>query len=80
MMYSESYYAEEPQGCESCGRKPDPDTGRTKHRIVGERPTEELIESWIFGDVCEATDECEVEPDGTCEHGHRSWLLVLGLI
>jgi hypothetical protein len=29
---------------------------------------------------CEATDGCFVEPDGTCDHGQRSWLLVLGLI
>lgn len=28
----------------------------------------------------EATDGCYVEPDGICEHGHRSWLLHLGLI
>ena len=29
---------------------------------------------------CTATDGCWVEPDGTCEHGHSSWLVVLGLI
>ena len=27
-----------------------------------------------------ATDGCRVEPDGTCPHGHPSWLLRLGLI
>lgn len=27
-----------------------------------------------------ATDGCIVEPDGTCEHGHDSWLIVLGFI
>lgn len=41
---------------------------------------EELI-AWEFEDGgCEATDGCWVEPDGMCEHGHPSWLLVLGLI
>jgi hypothetical protein len=29
---------------------------------------------------CEATDGCTVEPDGECEHGHPSWLLVEGSI
>ncbi len=29
---------------------------------------------------CEATDGCWVEPDGRCQHGHDSWLIVLGLI
>jgi hypothetical protein len=29
---------------------------------------------------CEATDGCWVEPDGVCEHGCKSWLIVLGVI
>lgn len=29
---------------------------------------------------CAATDGCVVEPDGTCEHGHPSWLLRWGVI
>jgi hypothetical protein len=29
---------------------------------------------------CEAIDGCLVEPDGSCDHGHPSWLLALGLI
>jgi hypothetical protein len=28
----------------------------------------------------EATNGCIVEPDGRCEHGCLSWLIVLGLI
>jgi hypothetical protein len=31
-------------------------------------------------DVAYATDGCPVEPDGTCPHGHVSWLVYLGLI
>ena len=28
----------------------------------------------------EAPDGCTVEPDGTCPHGYKSWLLLRGLI
>lgn len=40
----------------------------------------EIIEEAIFDGVVEVVDGCTVEPDGTCPHGHRSPLLVLGLI
>lgn len=43
-------------------------------------PSNEEMEYWIFDGVAEATDGCTVEPDGRCPHGHKSWLLVLGLI
>lgn len=43
-------------------------------------PSHEELEYWIFDGVSESTDGCQVEPDGTCEHGHKSWLLVLELI
>lgn len=43
-------------------------------------PTEDDLAHWIMDSVAEATDGCEVEPDGMCEHGHPSWLLRLGLI
>jgi hypothetical protein len=29
---------------------------------------------------CLATDGCWTDVDGTCEHGHPSWLVVLGLV
>jgi hypothetical protein len=38
------------------------------------------LERWTFDSVCEATDGCQVEPDGRCSHGHRSWLLALGMV
>lgn len=38
------------------------------------------VETWVFDSVCEATDGCTVEPDGTCPHGRPSWLLRLGLV
>lgn len=43
-------------------------------------PEFEEFEHWVCDSVCDATDGCEIEPDGTCEHGHDSWLLVAGLI
>ena len=46
-----------------------------------DRPTWEDLEEWMWEDGgCEATDSCWVEPDGTCQHGHPSWFLKLGLI
>ncbi len=45
-----------------------------------DEPDMDTLEEWVFDSVCEATDGCTVEHDGTCEHGHPSWLLVLGMI
>jgi hypothetical protein len=44
-------------------------------------PTIEDLWDWVdeYG-TCTATDGCWTEPDGTCEHGHPSWLVVLGQI
>ena len=45
-------------------------------------PDVETLIGWEDDGGCEAAcpDHCWVEPDGTCEHGHPSWLLKLGLI
>lgn len=43
-------------------------------------PDSEDLEMWSFDGICEATDGCMVEPDGTCSDGHPSWLLYLGMI
>jgi len=46
-----------------------------------EEPDLETLADWIYeGGGCEATDGCWIEEDGTCVHGHPSWLLALGLI
>jgi hypothetical protein len=45
-----------------------------------ERPDMETLAEWALDSVVEATDGCEVEPDGTCEHGHPSWLIRFGII
>lgn len=43
-------------------------------------PSMRTLEKWSMDGVAKATDGCTVEPDGTCEHGAKSWLLVKGLI
>ena len=48
--------------------------------IKAEMPDLETMQQWVWDGVAEATDGCIVEPDGTCEHGCQSWLLVLGVI
>ncbi len=40
---------------------------------------DELVDMEAHG-MSEATDGCQVEPDGVCPHGKPSWLLQLGLI
>ena len=38
------------------------------------------LESMMFDGDVETADGCGVEPDGTCSHGYRSPLLILGYI
>lgn len=44
------------------------------------QPSMATLERWMDDGVAQATDGCYVEPDGVCEHGAKSWLIVLGLI
>jgi hypothetical protein len=43
-------------------------------------PSDDELDFYVFDGVATATDGCDIEPDGICEHGHPSWLLQLGLI
>lgn len=43
-------------------------------------PSIATLERWMFDGIAKATDGCKVEPDGSCPHGCKSWLLVLGYI
>jgi hypothetical protein len=47
-----------------------------------EPPDLETLMEWEAEGGCEAAcpHSCWVEPDGTCTHGHPSWLLKLGMI
>lgn len=49
-------------------------------RPTAEEPTIEQLMDWDHEGGCEATDGCWVEPDGTCPHGHVSWLIYKGFI
>lgn len=54
--------------------------GDSRDNDIEEIPNDGEVEYWIYDSVCPATDGCQVEPDGTCEHGHDSWLLALGYV
>lgn len=45
-----------------------------------EPPSDDQIAAWMCDSICETPCGCQVEPDGHCEHGAPSWLLILGLI
>ncbi len=49
-------------------------------RPTVEPPSMDELERMAFDGVAEATDGCAVEPDGTCPHGHPSWLRVYGIL
>jgi hypothetical protein len=51
-----------------------------KSRETIEEPSVAELEKWGWKGLCKATDGCWVEPDGMCQHGCYSWLIVLGLI
>lgn len=42
-------------------------------------PSIKKLEEWSELGIAEATDGCDVEPDGTCPHGCESWFIVLGI-
>lgn len=43
-------------------------------------PSITALKRWGADGYCKATDGCRVEPEGTCAHGKKSWLLILGLV
>ncbi len=51
-----------------------------KRTIKYTKPDIEQLQMWGEEGGCETPDGCWVEPDGTCEHGHKSWLLIMGMI
>ena len=53
--------------------------GEHEHRTV-RRPSDKAMTRWMFDGVAKTPDGCKTEPDGSCSHGHNSWLIVLGLI
>jgi hypothetical protein len=57
-----------------------PETLDDKRTIMYSKPDIEQLQMWEEEGGCEAPDGCWVEPDGICEHGHKSWLLIMGMI
>jgi len=51
-------------------------------RVRGDHwaPTIRCLERQMDNGVVETPDGCWVEPDGHCQHGFPSWLLLAGLI
>ena len=51
-----------------------------KHKATTKAPSIATMERWSNDGVAKATDGCRVEPDGKCEHGHSSWIRMMGYI
>lgn len=43
-------------------------------------PSIRALEKYSDNGICPTPDGCRVEPDGTCEHGLPSWMLILHII
>lgn len=63
------------EGCPKCGRR----IGE-RHKAMTKAPSIATLERWSESGVAKATDGCRTEPDGHCQHGHASWLIVAGVI
>jgi hypothetical protein len=50
--------------------------------VTGFDTVSEMIEEYAFDSVVPSccSENCEVEPDGVCSHGHNSILVVFGII
>ena len=51
----------------------------TEHFMLknGTQPSDATLRKMALDLIpCETPDGCEVEPDGTCTHGYKSWLLL----
>lgn len=43
-------------------------------------PSFKTLEEWDSFGFCKTPCGCKVEPDGVCQHGTKSWMLLLGLL
>lgn len=60
------------------GRAPRADG--VKHKATCKAPGLARLERFVSDGVACATDGCRVEVDGTCQHGHSSWVRALGYV
>jgi hypothetical protein len=58
----------------------DKPIGNPRVSVTPRPPSVSTMQRWMLDGVAKATDGCEVEPDGRCEHGCDSWLLKMGVI
>ena len=71
------------QFCMRCGSRlaMDIEDRRFAREMIEENlDQDDVFRTVVFDGVIECADGCTVEPDGICPHGHKSPLLVLGLI
>ncbi len=61
--------------CATCGRPKG-----QRHVATTKAPSIATMEKWSDSGIAKATDGCRVEPDGSCPHGHSSWMIKLGVI
>lgn len=43
-------------------------------------PSIKTMEKWMMDGVAKTPCGCRVEPDGSCSHGKKSWLLLMGVV
>lgn len=62
--------------CPTCHRKKG-----ELHQATEPRPSDDELEGMVTDRIdVTATDGCRCDPDGSCEHGHVSWLRRVGII
>jgi hypothetical protein len=61
--------------CPECRKRAE-----TIKKERSKRPSVGQLKRWMNEGGCETPCGCWVEPDGTCEHGEQSWMLIMGLI
>jgi len=49
------------------------------HRVKN-APSNKTLEHYVYDGVVKSPDGCRIEPDGICQHGHASWLMIIGII
>ncbi|OQX85673.1 MAG: hypothetical protein B6D55_07060 [Candidatus Omnitrophica bacterium 4484_70.2] len=52
----------------------------SKGYIDGVAPEFSTLMKWQNEGIARTPDGCRVEPDGICQHGYKSWLLIYGLL
>lgn len=49
-------------------------------KMSDKQPTLEEMQEWYWNGYGMTPCGCKVEPDGTCQHNQKSWLVLLGFI